>query len=188
MADRAVELLRKESLEADAHAERFRTVVKLLEEDPLLRTKIARLLNEPKANGAIFPPRYGEDLPPSDNLAPILAVFKAKGDDAWVSVTEICEATGFNRHVVNMFLREGRHRKMFESDMPSPKRKYFRVLKDQGSGDGPVATKKPTPKRDRSKKKTPEREKKDGQKIIRAKNYPGAEFVLLESGDTKRVK
>lgn len=185
MADRAAELLRKKLEEQEARTERLRIILKCLEDDPPLATELFEILKNPETNGYSPRGKFQQELPPSPNLESILAVFKKKGDDEWVSVTDICEATGFTRHLVNVFLREGRHREMFESYMPSSKRKYFRVKKDREDTSEKSAPKKI---RVRSKKK-PKTETEEGQKIIRPKWKPDAEFVYDEkTGDTKRIK
>lgn len=70
MGDRAAELLRQHVKEQEARTERLRTILKFLEEDPTLATEFAKVIHKPEANGKIFPPRIGGDIPDSPNLAP----------------------------------------------------------------------------------------------------------------------
>lgn len=185
MADRAAELLRKKLEAQEARTERLRTILRFFEEDPDLVTELFEILKDPKTNGWVPPVRFQKDLGPNPNLEPILAAFKAKGEDKWVSVSELVEATGLNRHTINLFLREGRHRDLFETDLPNPKRRYFRVKKKREDDSKPAEG----PKRKRSQKK-PTPVEPEGKNIIRPKWGPAnAKFVRVEgSEDTKPVK
>jgi hypothetical protein len=189
VADRAAELLRKKLEEQEARTERLRIILKCLEDDPALATELYEILKNPEANGYTPRGKFQHELPPNPNLEPILAVFKAKGEDEWVTVNEICEVTGLTRHLVNTFLREGRHRDMFESHLQSARRMYFRLKKDREETPDDRKPKKAAPKSGRPKKKPPSTQKEEGKPVIRSKWQPGAEFVLdEESGDTKRIK
>lgn len=185
MADRAADLLRKKLQEQEARTERLRIILKFLEEDPGLVTELFEIVKNPETNGWVPPVRFQKDLGPNPNLEPILAAFKAKGEDKWVSITEIAQATGFKRHMIHVFLTEGRHSALFETDLPHPKKRYYRVKKDR-----PAAEPTESKKKKRSRKKETKPVEYEEEKIIRPKwGPPNAKFIRIEgSEDTKRIE
>lgn len=192
MANRLVEVLDQKIKALESQLDGMRTFREIVANNPSVATEVVAAILDENSNGAFDPTIATEDKDASPVFTSVLAFFK-ETKNAWATVGQISETTGFHRSALHTLISFGKHRFLFESKKISTRKMYWRLkFPDPETADkDKKSSKKPPPKKavPRAEPPRPEPQEAEHGKPPRPKwALAGAEYEFTETGGMRRVK
>lgn len=129
MPDRAPDLLSVEITLLADRVDRLKAIRQMMSDDPDVTTLLTKVITQPAANGRITVPPAPGQTTADPKLDKIVAYLKTRSPEDWVRVNEIAAETDVEKANV-YFVLNRLHPDLFETNQPSPKKKFYRLKKD----------------------------------------------------------